>query len=89
MPTVFKQSIKYKLALLFVGATLAVTNTVLPAAADTQEFGWLSAEVKGNQQAANEFCRYWYNKYVNEGKLPGNASNIRANLNSGRCTFDS
>lgn len=84
-----KQSKKYKLALIFTGAALALTSAALPAPAQTtQEFGWLSEEVKGNQQAANEFCRWWYNKYVNEGTLPGGARNVRANLSSGRCLFD-
>jgi hypothetical protein len=89
MLTTSQQSMQNKLTLLLAGVTLALTSVALPAPAQTtQEFGWLSEEVKGNQQSANEFCRWWYNKYVNEGTLPGGARNIRANLSSGRCLFD-
>lgn len=86
-----KQSMKSKLALIFAGVTLTVTSATLPAAAQagtSQEFGWLSEQVKGNQHAANEFCRWWYNKYVNDGTLAGGGRNVRANLSSGRCLVD-
>ena len=91
MSTTSKQSMKSTLALLFASTALALASVTLPAAAQsgtTQEFGWLSEQVKGNQHAANEFCRWWYNKYVNDGTLAGGGRNVRANLGSQRCLVD-
>lgn len=86
-------STKSKLALFFAGTALAATSVAFPAAAQvsgsgTQEFGWLTAEVQNDQHTANEFCRWWYNKYVNEGTLAGGGRNVRADLNSKRCLVD-
>lgn len=90
MSTNAKQSTKNKLALFFVGTTLAATNVALPAVAQsgTQEFGWLSEEVQNDQHRSNEFCRWWYNQYVNDGTLAGGGRNVRANLSSKRCLVD-